>query len=158
VKLTISTNWGGIRRDTGLSEVRFSYLSLQARAPAPPTDATNQSLTTTLNWRPGREAVSHVVYFSTDPNAVANGTAAAQTVTDHTFDPGTLNYGTTYYWRVDEIGATGVYPGEVWNFTTQEFAVVDDFENYKGEIQGDEALLLGPQIGGCGVERTRVDD
>ena len=58
---------------------------------------------------------------------MANGTAAAQTVTDPAFDPGTLNYGTTYYWRVDEVN-TVTYPGDVWSFTTQEFAVVDDFE------------------------------
>lgn len=129
VKLTIMASWGG-ERGAGLSEVRFSYIPLQARSPSPPSGATNQSVTTTLDWRPGRDVDSHVVYFSTDPNAVANGTASAQTVTDHTFDPGTLNYGTTYYWRVDEIGATGTSPGEVWNFTTREFAVVDDFESY----------------------------
>ena len=41
-----------------------------------------------------------------------------------------LSYGTTYYWKVDEVGATSTYPGSVWSFTTQEFAVVDDFESY----------------------------
>ncbi len=60
---------------------------------------------------------------------MANGTAAAQTVTDPDFDPGALDFGTTYYWRVDEVN-TITYPGEVWSFTTQEFAVVDDFERY----------------------------
>ncbi|MCX5646847.1 MAG: discoidin domain-containing protein [Phycisphaerae bacterium] len=129
VKLTINTNWGG-QPETGLSEVRFSYVPLQAHAPAPADDAVGQSLTSTLNWRPGREAVSHKVYFGTDPNAVANGTAPAQIVTDHDFDPGMLTYGTTYYWRVDEVGAGGTYPGDVWSFTTQEFAAVDDFESY----------------------------
>jgi hypothetical protein len=129
VKLTVNTNWGG-QGSTGLSAVRFSYVPLQAHSPVPAAFATDQSLDTPLNWRPGREAVSHRVYFSTDPNAVANGTAPAQTVTDHAFNPGTLSYGTTYYWRVDEIGATGTYPGDVWSFTTQEFATVDDFESY----------------------------
>ena len=83
-----------------------------------------------MNWRPGRDATSHKVYFGTDPNAVANGTATAKTVTGHTFDPGALTFGTTYYWKVDEIGATSTYPGNVWSFTTQEFGVVDDFESY----------------------------
>ncbi|MCX5646625.1 MAG: discoidin domain-containing protein [Phycisphaerae bacterium] len=129
VKLTINANWGG-QPETGLSAVRFSYVPLQARSAAPAPDATGQSIDTLLNWRPGREAVSHKVFFGTDPNAVANGTAPAQTVTDHAFDPGSLNYGTTYYWRIDEIGATGTYPGDVWSFTTQEFAAVDDFESY----------------------------
>lgn len=125
VALIIDSTWGGLGT-AGLSEVRFFYVPVQARAPAPANHARGQSLDILLTWRPGREAVSHVVYFSADANAVTNGTAPAQTVTDHAFDPGPLDYGTTYYWRVDEIGATGTYPGEVWDFTTQEFAVVDD--------------------------------
>lgn len=125
VALIIDSTWGGLGT-TGLSEVRFFHVPLQARAPAPANHATDQSLDILLTWRPGREVVSHMVYFSTDANAVTNGAAPARTVTDHTFDPGPLDYGTTYYWRVDEIGAIGVYPGEVWDFTTQEFAVVDD--------------------------------
>ena len=73
---------------TGLSEVRFFYVPLQARSPAPATDATGQGLDTLLNWRPGREAVSHKVFFGTDPNAVANGTAPAKIVTDHSLRSG----------------------------------------------------------------------
>ncbi len=129
VKLTIAANWGGITPPTGLAEVRFLYVSVQARAPQPATAATGVSISTDLNWRPGREAGSHKVYFGTDPNAVAKGTVAAKPVTDHSFTPGALNLGTTYYWRVDEVN-TGTYPGDVWSFTTQQFAVVDDFESY----------------------------
>jgi hypothetical protein len=125
VALIIDSTWGGLGT-AGLSEVRFFHVPLQARAPAPANHATDQSLDILLTWRPGREAVSHVVYFSADANAVTNGAAPAQTVTDHAFDPGPLDYGTTYYWRVDEIGAAGTYPGDLWCFTTQEFAVVDD--------------------------------
>ena len=90
---------------------------------------TGVSVDATLTWRPGREAGSHKVFFGTDPNAVANGTVAAKTVADHAFTPGSLNFGTTYYWRVDEVN-TVTYPGNVWSFTTQEYAAVDDFESY----------------------------
>jgi len=31
-------------------------------------------------------------------------------VADSTFTPGALNYGTTYYWKVDEVN-TVTYPG-----------------------------------------------
>jgi regulation of enolase protein 1 (concanavalin A-like superfamily) len=130
VKLTINSNWGGMASQTGLSEVRFSYVPVQARVPQPAAGATGVSISTTMNWRPGREATSHKVYLGTDPNAVANGTAPAKTVTAHSFDTGSLTYGTTYYWKVDEVGAAATYPGQVWSFTTQEFAVVDDFESY----------------------------
>jgi hypothetical protein len=125
VKLTINTNWGGMAPQTGLSEVRFTYVPVQARAPQPAAAATGVSVDTDLNWRPGREAGSHAVSFGTDPNALG----AAQTVTDHSFDAGSLTFGTTYYWKVDEVN-TVTYPGEVWSFTTQEYAPVDDFESY----------------------------
>ncbi len=89
------------------------------------------SVSTALSWRPGREAGSHKVFFGTDQAAVAAGTATAKTVTDHSFTPASLLFGTTYYWRVDEVN-TVTYPGDVWSFTTQEFGV-DDFESYNDD-------------------------
>ncbi|MCX5647365.1 MAG: discoidin domain-containing protein [Phycisphaerae bacterium] len=130
VKLTINKNWASVATQTGFSEVRFSYVPVQARVPQPAAGATGVQLDAELNWRPGREAQSHKVYFGADPNAVANGTAAAQTVTAHTFEAGSLTYGTRYYWKVDEIGGSGPYAGSVWSFSTQEFATIDDFESY----------------------------
>jgi hypothetical protein len=115
-----------------IDDVGFGHpanLPVQAHTPQPADGATGQRLTTTLSWRPGREAGSHMVFFGTDASAVANGTASAKVVTDLAFDPGPLNYGTTYYWCVDEVNAVA-YPGDLWSFTTQEFGVVDDFEGY----------------------------
>jgi hypothetical protein len=109
--------------------VRFFYVPVQARLPQPADGATGVSVTANLTWRPGREAGSHKAFFGTDPNAVAKGTAAAQTVTGHSFTPASLSYGTTYYWRIDEVN-TVTYPGNVWSFTTTAFGVVDDFESY----------------------------
>jgi hypothetical protein len=129
VKLTINGNWGGMAPQTGLSEVRFSYVPVQARVPQPATAATGVAIDASLNWRPGREAASHKVFFGADPNAVANGTAPAKTVTDHGYTPDSLNLGTSYYWRVDEVN-TVTYPGDVWSFTTETSKVVDDFESY----------------------------
>jgi hypothetical protein len=128
IRLTINASWG-VSAVTGLSEVRFSYVPVQARSPQPAIGATGVSVDANLNWRPGRETGSHKVFFGTDQAAVMNGTAPAQTVTDHTFTPGSLTFGTAYYWRVDEVN-TVTYPGDVWSFTTQPYAVVDDFESY----------------------------
>jgi regulation of enolase protein 1 (concanavalin A-like superfamily) len=129
VKLTINTTWGGIVPQTGLSEVRFMYIPVQARAPQPAVNANGVSVTATLDWRPGRDATSHKVYLDTDQAALTAGTASAATVTSHGYTPASLNFGTTYYWKVDEIGAA-TYPGSIWSFTTQQFAVVEDFESY----------------------------
>jgi len=130
VKLTPKSNWSAVGwKQYGLSEVRFYYIPVQARAPQPATATSGVSVAAGLDWRPGRDVASQNVYLGTDRAAVADGTAPVKTVTNHGFAPGTLNFGTTYYWKVDEVG-TATYPGEVWKFTTQEFDVVDNFESY----------------------------
>jgi regulation of enolase protein 1 (concanavalin A-like superfamily) len=67
---------------------------------------------------------------------VANGTALAGTVSEASFDPGSLEFGRTYYWRVDEVNeaqAIRLWEGEVWSFSTQEYLVVEDFDGYSDE-------------------------
>ena len=129
VKLTIDKSWGGLSATTGLAEVRFTYVPVQARAPQPAVAATGVSLNTDLTWRPGREATSHVVNLGTDPNAMAQ----VGTPTGHSFTPAALNFATTYYWQVNEVGGAGPYAGNVWSFTTQEYAAIDDIESYNDD-------------------------
>jgi len=135
VKLTINSSWGGLPT-VGLSEVRFFFVPVQARQPVPAVGATGVDLDAELSWRPGREAASHKVYFGKDAEAVTAGTATAATVTDHSFTPTAVEFGTPYYWRVDEVNnaqTPSVYEGEVWNYTTREYAVIDDFEAYNDD-------------------------
>ena len=132
VRLTVNTTWGG-GAITGLSEVRFFSIPVQAREPEPVDAGTGVAIDATLSWRPGREAASHTVYFGTDANAVAAGTAAVEILTEHSYRPADLTYATTYYWRVDEVNETRVpalYEGPVWSFATADYAVIDDFERY----------------------------
>jgi regulation of enolase protein 1 (concanavalin A-like superfamily) len=136
VKLTANSNWSSVGlKQYGLSEVRFYYVPVEARAPQPAQNTQGVAVDSTLDWRPGREATSHQVVFGTDEAAVADGTATTETVTDHGFAPGALDFGTVYYWKVDEVGAD-TYPGSIWSFTTQQYAVVDDFETYT-DIEGN---------------------
>jgi hypothetical protein len=139
VKLTINDNWGATTM-ASLSEVRFFYTPAQGFEPTPADAAKNIALDTTLNWRPGREATSHQVYFGTDANAVAEGTVAAKTVTNHSYTPASLDFGTTYYWKVDEVGDAGTYAGDVWSFTTKEFSVAEDFESYDDNIETETTI------------------
>jgi len=110
--------------------VRFFQVPVQAREPSPADGAVNVGLDAELVWRPGREATSHKVFFGTDEATIADGTAAANTVTGRRYTPASLDLGTKYFWKVDEIGDTGTYEGNLWSFTTREYAVVDDFESY----------------------------
>ncbi len=126
VKLTINANWGGVAPQAGLSEVRFFYVPVRAFAPQPADNAKSVSIEASLQWRPGREAESHQVYLGTDKNALT----LADTVAEHSYIPASLNLATTYSWKIDEVGGAGPYEGDLWSFTTVEYAVIDDFEGY----------------------------
>ena len=59
--------------------------------------------------------------------------ALAGSVDEASYSPGSLDLGTTYYWKVDEANeaeAISLWESGVWSFTTQEFLIVDDFESY----------------------------
>jgi hypothetical protein len=135
VKLTITGNWADGTKQAGLSEVRFFYVPVKAFGPTPANAGMGVAIDSLLNWRPGREAVKHEVYLSTDPNAVVKGTALVKTVSDHSLGLGALGieYGRTYTWKVNEVNdaaTPGSWEGDVWSFTTPDYSVVDDFESY----------------------------
>jgi hypothetical protein len=90
----------------------------------------------TLEWTAGREAAGHDVYFSDDLLAVIDGTAPVTPVTETSHGPLSLNVGTTYFWRVDEVNeaeTSSTWQGDIWNFTTIKSLAVDDFESYDTE-------------------------
>jgi hypothetical protein len=132
VKLTFTSNWGGLLPQYGLSEVRFLYIPVSAREPQPAAAVTGVNPQVALNWRPGREAASHKVYLSTDKDAVTAGTATAVTVSSPSYDAA-VDLAQTYYWKVVEVNdaqTPSTWEGDVWSFTTSEALVVDDFESY----------------------------
>jgi hypothetical protein len=140
VRLTANSHWGDILPQSGLSEVRFFSIPVHAREPSPDSGATDVDMEATLSWRAGRDADTHDVYLSTDEQAVMDGTAPVNTVTG-TSDSASLDVDRTYYWRVNEVNdaeTTTTWQGEIWNFTTPEYLVVDDFESYNEIPEGEE--------------------
>ena len=139
VRLTANNNWGDILEQFGLSEVRFFSMPVNARGPSPASGTVDVILDPTLKWTAGRGAAGHDVYFSADMQAVIDGTAPVMALTETSHGPLSLNVGTTYYWRIDEVNDAEVpstWPGIIWNFTTVDSLVVDDFESYNaGENQ-----------------------
>jgi len=113
--------WDG---DQGLSKpVKASEASPADRGSDVPRDVI-------LGWTPGPSAAAHDVYFGTSLDVVTNAdrtnpsdvlVSQGQTVT--TFDPtGSLEFGRTYYWRVDEVNGAPdatVFKGSVWSFTVE---------------------------------------
>ena len=126
-------------------------LPLSAFAPVPSNGAVGVARTTTLNWTPGLEATSHEVYFGTDPNAVANATKTSpeyvgtKLLGAESYVPPMLEWGATYYWRVDEINTANPdspWIGSVWSFMAADFIVVDDFESYNDIPAGEPGSNL----------------
>jgi hypothetical protein len=133
VRLTANSNFKNILEQYGLSEVRFFYIPVQARAPKPVSGDTEIPLDITLTWTTGRHAAEHNVYLSTSEQAVIDGTAFIESVTETEYGPLSLDYATTYYWRIDEVNDTeepAAVEGDIWSFTTKEYLVIDDFELY----------------------------
>ncbi|UCC96945.1 MAG: hypothetical protein JSW66_14005 [Phycisphaerales bacterium] len=133
VRLTANSNWGGLLDQYGLSEVRFFYIPVSAREPSPASGATDVDVNVTLGWRAGREAATHNMSLSTDEQAVIDGTAPAVTAAEASYSPLPLDLGNTYFWRIDEVNEAempATWQGDVWSFSTLEYLVVEDFEDY----------------------------
>ena len=145
VRLTVNSNWGGFLPQYGLCEVRFFRIPLRAREPSPASDATDIDPDVVLGWRAGREAAEHDVYLSTDEQAVKDDNAPVTTVTTTSYGPLSLDLGATYYWKINEVNMAEtpvMLNGDVWNFTTPEFLIVDDFESYNDIPAGEEGSNL----------------
>jgi hypothetical protein len=100
----------------------FTTAPEAAWAPKPANGAQYVAQDAVLEWMPGPTATGHDVYFGTDRAAVETGAvqtkkADAQLATSYT--PEGLERGTTYYWRVDEVGGAVPVAGEVWSFTVR---------------------------------------
>jgi hypothetical protein len=107
-------------------------------SPNPANGAENVSQTPALTWVPGVFADTHEVYFGADPAALeqkASGGAGSES-----FEPGLLEWNTTYYWRVDEennADADSPWTGPLWSFTTANFLIIDDMESYNDIEEGE---------------------
>jgi len=114
------------------------YPPVKAYGPIPTDDATDVPDTAILRWNPGTYAVQHDVYFGTDANAVANADTTSTGIyrgrqNTTSYSSGTMQWNTTYYWRIDEVNPTNPdspWKGRVWSFTTADYIVVEDFEDY----------------------------
>ncbi|MDI6450932.1 LamG-like jellyroll fold domain-containing protein [Anaerobaca lacustris] len=135
VRLTVNSGFGMLGQ-FGLSEVRFTYIPAQAREPQPADGAVDVDVNASLSWRAGRDAASHDVYFGTSVDELSLAATSDQAV----FTPAAMGFGTTYYWRVDEV-SDETWAGETWSFTTQEYAWIDDFESYTDDIDAGEAIF-----------------
>jgi hypothetical protein len=96
----------------------------------PVNGAVDVAQTPVLTWAPGL-GTSYEIYFGTDPASLELKTSGS--LGSEIFEPGQLEWNTTYYWRVDEADNTNAdspWTGPLWSFTTAGFLVIDDMESY----------------------------
>ncbi len=81
----------------------------RASQPVPVNEAVDASQTIVLKWIAGDYAAEHDVYFGTDADAVKNADTGSpeykgsRNPGSESYDPGKLDWNTTYYWRIDEV-------------------------------------------------------
>ena len=85
--------------------------------PNPAENAVGVGVTSVLSWTLGAGTTAHDVYFGTSNPPPFQGRQPGTS-----FDPGTLNAATTYFWNIDEVNGEGITPGPIWRFTTSDVA------------------------------------
>ena len=107
--------------------------------PDPANGAVDVKRTQIITWSPSVFAASHEVYFGIDKDTVKDADTGSpeykgtRGLGTETYDPGKLELGITYYWRIDEVNSPNPdspWSGILWSFTTASFLVIDDFESY----------------------------
>jgi hypothetical protein len=109
---------------------RLGWQYGRAFALDPQESATDVSRRPVLRWMGGGPEFRQDVYLGDEAVAVAEATSATPGVyrtrqgpETSTHDPGVLEWGRTYYWRVDEIRSddpAGGPKGTVWSFRTTD--------------------------------------
>jgi hypothetical protein len=114
--------------------------------PQPANGATDVAMAAILSWTAADNAASHQLYLGTDKAAVRNAETGASeykgaiALGEESYDPGLLDLGTTYYWRVDEVYNGNPVKGPIWSFTVGDYLIVDDFESYTDNDAEGEAV------------------
>ena len=79
----------------------------------------------TLSWTPGMGAIMHTVYIGDNFDEV-DSAAGGIPLPDTIYSPGTLEFDTLYYWRIDEFDGVTTHKGDVWSFTTKPSIAITD--------------------------------
>jgi len=131
--------------------------------PSPEDESIDVPRDTTLSWNPGDSAATHDVYLGMvfeDVNdagrADPRGVLVSQGQTTASYSPADpLDFGTTYYWRIDEVDAAPdntIHQGDVWSFTTEPFAYA--IQNILATTNGTSDATSGPErtVDGSGLD------
>ncbi len=157
--------------DEVLAVYTLGPLALDPRKAGSPNladEATDVPGDVVLSWEPGEFANTHDVYFGTvfdDVNDADRtnplGVLDSQGQIATTYDPGRLDFGQTYYWRIDEVNAppdSTIFKGTVWSFTTEPIAYPIAGERITATASSS-TLDQGPEntVNGSGLDVNNLD-
>ncbi|MFT5050504.1 MAG: arylsulfatase A-like enzyme [Chlamydiales bacterium] len=118
LKARMDTWWGNeIGHAPDYRANPFSGAPWAPQRPEPMAGATGVNDDIDPSWFPVTAASELQVFFGTDPASLPLFTTLAHM--ESSFNPGTLDPLTTYYWRVDSINHNGCTVGDTWQFTTR---------------------------------------
>lgn len=120
--------WAGSRPDIGAYELEADHYWIPgfrfptASVPVPPNGAKNVKMDADLMWKCGRDADNHIIYLGEDEAVLSVDVPmfGKAGIRKNIHNPGKLEAGKTYYWRVDVVLKDGsVRRGKVWSFTVE---------------------------------------
>ncbi len=133
--------------------------------PGPADAETDVPCDVVLTWTPGELANTHDVYFGRNFDDVNDASRTDQRgallspgqIANSYTPPQRLDFETTYYWRVDEVGAppdSAVFKGDVWSFTVEPYSYV--MKNIIAAASSSNMADEGPEntINGSGLDET----
>jgi hypothetical protein len=133
-----------------------------AANPTPPSEEIDVLRNVVLEWSPGQFAVKHDVYLGTAFADVNNASAAdslgvlvSQGQAATTYDAGVLEFGQTYYWRVDEVNGAPdntVFKGDVWSFEVEPQSIPVTDVSVTASSAHDEDMVAQRTIDGSGLD------
>lgn len=96
-----------------------------------------------LSWTAGLGAIEHHLYFGTNADDVVAGTNGADkgVLTETSYDPGILERGVTYYWRVDELDGIQTHNGPLWQFQVEYDVPLNEDPNLIGWWKMEEGAF-----------------
>jgi hypothetical protein len=123
---------------------------VEATKPEPKSGASDLPRWAMLSWESGAYGDTHDVYFGTSLEDVTSGDASvlvSEGQADTFYDATGLDYGTTYYWRIDEVNAVDmtVYPGRVWRLSTKPIGLIIPEAAITATASSQQADNQGPE-------------
>ena len=97
-----------------------------ARNPVPEDGMADVLRDSVLSWSSGQYPSTHNLYFGETAEDVNTATVADASGSATSFDPGRLEFGKTYFWRVDEVNTSAdktVHRGNIWSFEVEPHAI-----------------------------------